>query len=147
MVTRLLLLGSLSLEELSSVPELFQVPTFDFKIRQDDYLMIHVMGGFRVKGASYTANFEYSPKRDGLMDTYRINENATNVNCKIPSGGYMGVHCTGLSNFLHLKICMIKLGEKEENLKPHETLHLGDSPMALSYGLGTFREIRREINL
>ena len=47
-----------------------------------------------------------------------------NVNCKIPSGGYMGVHCTGLSNFLHLKICMIKLGEKEENLKPHETFYI-----------------------
>jgi hypothetical protein len=58
------------------------------------------------------------------MDTYMINEKQQNVHCKIPSGGYMGVHSTGLSNFLHLKICMIKLGEKEENLKPHETFDI-----------------------
>lgn len=72
------------------------------------------------------------------MDTYMINEKQQNVHCKIPSGGYMGVHSTGLSNFLHLKICMIKLGEKEENLKPHETFDIQVTlqwPCPMDWGL------------
>lgn len=72
------------------------------------------------------------------MDTYMINEMQQNVHCKIPSGGYMGVHGTGLSNFLHLKICMIKLGGREENLKPHETFDIQVTlqwPCPMDWGL------------